>query len=86
MEGGLQEPRPGETPAQGGGAGLATDLSVKTLCRKNRMLCGPRASHYQLPAGWFCDVEPTGASQHQNLVATKEHVQEDQMRQELSGD
>lgn len=28
----------------------------------NRALCGLRASHYQLPAGWFCDVvsEPGG--------------------------
>lgn len=41
------------------------------------------ASHCQLPAGWFCDVEPSGALGHQNLVATKDSVQEDQMRHKL---
>lgn len=62
--------------------GQATDPFVKTLCGENRMLLGP---HHQLPAGWFHDVELTEALWHQNPVAVKDNVQEDQMRHRLPG-
>ena len=58
LEGGLQKPCPAETPARGGRQGWPQTC----LWRRDRALCGLRASHYQLPAGWFCDVasEPGG--------------------------
>lgn len=43
----------------------------------------PRSSHPQLPARWFHDEEPTGALWHQNLMAMRDYVQEDQIKHEL---
>lgn len=80
---GLQEPCPGETPAPGRWGRPGHRLVCGCVLSRNRTLEWSLASHRQLPAGWFCDVEPSGALGHQNLVATKDSVQEDQMRHKL---
>lgn len=72
------------TPAQGR-RGKATDLFVKMLGGEYGMLCVALGSPHQLPAGWFHDADLTGALWHQNPVAMKDNVQEDQMRHGLPG-
>lgn len=59
MEGGRQEPRPG-APARRQGR-LPTGACVQLLggSPEEGAPCGDGAAP-QLPAGWFCDVEPAG--------------------------
>lgn len=83
MEEGLQEPSVSRrnSGSRQVGQGLATGLFVDVFSEQDSEW--QLASRCQLLAGWFCDVEPSGALGYQNLVATKDGVQEDQMRHKL---
>lgn len=61
-----------------GWAGLAAGLLVDVLCGRNRTLS---ASFLLGGSVMWNHLGP----RHQNLVATKDNVQEDQMRHKLSG-
>jgi hypothetical protein len=51
--------------------------------QKEQDALSDRSSQLQLPAGWFCDEESAGALWHQNVVAMRDNVQEDQIRHKL---